>query len=161
MISYRQKPMWKALWQKWTIDTPAMLGDWLWDVFVVQLAAVLDRLTWRQIAAYIPLIILFLADSHDIPVSPALIFVGDLLAYIDIFAVLLLLGILGRLATIVFILKQATARAARVASGLMMEMRRLDFRHRRGRGAKGRKRLTGQPRHDDDEPVVIGGFAWA
>ena len=34
--------MWKTLWQKWTIDKPAALGDWLWDVFVVQLAALLD-----------------------------------------------------------------------------------------------------------------------
>jgi len=39
--------MWKALWQKWTIDRPAALGDWLWDVLVVQLAAFLDRLTLR------------------------------------------------------------------------------------------------------------------
>jgi len=39
--------MWKALWQKWTIDRPAMLGDWLWDIFVVQFAAFLNRLTLR------------------------------------------------------------------------------------------------------------------
>lgn len=31
--------MWKASWKKWTIDKPAILGDFLWDVFVVQLAA--------------------------------------------------------------------------------------------------------------------------
>ena len=36
--------MWKALWKKWTIDKPALLGDWLWDFFVVQLAALLNRL---------------------------------------------------------------------------------------------------------------------
>ena len=48
--------MWKALWKKWTIDKPAALGDWLWDVFVVQLAALLDRLTLRQIIAFIPVV---------------------------------------------------------------------------------------------------------
>jgi hypothetical protein len=40
--SYREvSPVWEALWRKWTIDRPALLGDWLWDVFVVQLAAFL------------------------------------------------------------------------------------------------------------------------
>ena len=35
--------MWKQLWQKWTIDKPAAFGDWLWQTFVVELAALLDH----------------------------------------------------------------------------------------------------------------------
>lgn len=148
--------MWKAFWQKWTIDKPAMLGDWLWNVLVVQFAAFLDGLTWRQIVTWIPVIILLLAYSHDIPVSPALVFVGDLLAYVDIFAVLLLLGVLSRVATILFVIRQEIARVRRLAGGLVSEARRrIDLRHRRERGSKGQRRLTGRSRNDDDEPVFV------
>jgi len=153
--------MWKALWQKWTIDRPAILGDWLWDVFVVQLAAFLDRLTLRRIIACIPVVILVLAYCHRIPIPPELMLLGDLLAYIDIFAVLFLLGMLSRAATILFIAKQVAARVGSLARSLMTDVRRLDIRHRRERGTKARKPLTGRPRNDDDEPVIAGVVAWA
>jgi len=74
---------------------------------------------------------------------------------------LFLLGILSRAATVVFLIKQVTARVARLANSLMTEAKRLDFRHRRERGANGRKRLTGRLRDDEDEPVITGGVAWA
>jgi hypothetical protein len=147
--------MWKELWNKWTIDKPAALGDWLWDVFVVQLAALLDRLTLRKIIALIPVVILILAYAHRIPIPPELMLVGDLLAYIDIFSVLFLLGVLSSAATILFVVKRATRRAARLVTGLPEGMRRLDFRHRRESGAKNRKRLTDRGKDDDDRHVVI------
>jgi hypothetical protein len=153
--------VWKALWKKWTIDKPAALGDWLWDVFVVQLAALLDRLTLRRIIAFIPVVILILAYYHRIPIPPELMLVGDLLAYIDVFSALFLLGLLTRAATVLFIVRQATVRAAGLLSSLLEGMRRLDFRHRREGGAKNRKRLTNRAKDDDDEPVVIHGVAWA
>src|SRR3977135_188731 len=103
--------MWKAFWRKWTIDKPAIIGDWLWDVFVVQLAALLDRLTLRQVIAFIPVVILVVAYYHKIPIPPELMLVGDLLAYIDIFSALFLLGVLTRAATVLFVVRQATARA--------------------------------------------------
>src|ERR1700690_3830047 len=117
--------MWKAFWKKLTIDKPANLGDWLWDVFVVQLAAFLDRLTLRRIIAFIPVVILVVAYYHRIPLPPELMLVGDLLAYIDIFSVLLLLGVMSRAATILFVIKQMTARVARLASSLMTHARGL------------------------------------
>jgi hypothetical protein len=157
----QERPMWKALWQTWTVDKPAAFGDWLWDVFVVPLADLLNRLTWRRVVAFVPLVILFLAYAHDIPVSPALIFVGDLLAYIDIFAVLFLLGLLSRAATILFIVRQAAARIAALASGQMARARRLDVRHRRERGSRSRPRPTGRPSNDDDVPVGVAGLAYA
>jgi hypothetical protein len=153
--------MWKAFWKKWTIDKPALLGDWLWNAFVVQLAAFLDRLTLRRIIAFIPVVVVVLAYHHQIPLPPELMLVGDFLAYIDLFSVLLLLGILSRVTTILFLLKQMTARVAGLASHLMTQMQRLDFRHRRERSSKGRNRLTGRPNNDDDELVFIGGFALA
>ena len=153
--------MWKGLWKKWTIDKPAFLGDWLWDIFVVQFAAFLDRLTLRRIIAIIPLVILVLAYAHNIPLPPELMLVGDLLAYIDIFSVLFLLGVLSRASTILFIMKQAITRVAGLVSSLLEAGRRLDFRHRREGGARHRMRLTDRAKQDDDRPEVILGVAWA
>lgn len=153
--------MWKTLWRKWTIDKPAALGDWLWEVFVVQLAALLDRLTLRKVIALIPIVILILAYDHKIPIPPTLMLVGDLLAYIDIFSMLFLLGVLSRIETISFMIKQATARSARLVSGLLEGVQRLDFRHRREGGARNRRRLTGRARNDEDGPIIIHGIAWA
>jgi signal transduction histidine kinase len=153
--------MWKALWKKWTIDKPVLAGDWLWDVLVVQFAAWLDRLTLRQIVAFIPILILVLAYYHKIPLPPELLLLGDLLAYIDIFSALFLLGILSRAATILFVIRQVASRIASLEHSLMTMARRLDFRHRRERVTKGRKRSAGRRGTADDAPVIVDGAAWA
>ena len=152
--------MWKALWKKWTLDKPAAFGDLLWDVFVVQFAALLDRLTIRKVIALIPIIILAVAYHHGIPLPPELMLAGDFLAYIDIFTVVLLVGMLSRATTILFAIKQAAAQFAQFANGMLALARRLDFRHRRSQGSKARQRLTGQSKNDD-EGFVVGGLAWA
>jgi hypothetical protein len=146
--------MWKAFWRKWTIDRPAAFGDLLWDVLVVQLAALLDRVTIRDIIAFIPVVILVWAYTHHIPLPPELLLVGDLLAYIDIFSVFFLLGVLSRIATILFVIKQARARLTGLASSLLKSVQ--DVRHRREARSRNRKRLTGSPKDDDGE-----GFGWA
>jgi hypothetical protein len=148
--------MWKAFWRKWTIDRPAAFGDLLWHVLVVQLAALLDRVTFRDIIAFIPVVILVWAYAHHIPLPPELMLLGDLLAYIDIFSMFFLLGVLSRIATIVFILRQARARVTGLARSLLT---RVDLRHRREARTRNRKRLTGPGKNDDDECGV--GFAWA
>jgi hypothetical protein len=154
--------MWKELWQRWTIDKPAAFGDLLWNVFVVQFAAFLDRFTIRKvIAIVVPMVFLAIAYHHGIALPPELMLVGDFLAYIDIFTVVLLFGVFSRATTILFVIKQAAARLARFGNGLMVAARRLDVRHRRERGTKARKRLTGQSRNDDDGRIGIGGLAWA
>ena len=153
--------MWKAFWKKWTIDKPARLGDWLWDVFVVQLAALLDRLTVRRMIALVPLVIFFLAYYQRVPLPPEFVFLGDLLAYIDVVSVLLIIGMLSRAATMLFLVKQATARIGALANRVVTEARRLDFRHRRAGGGSTRKRQGGRSKADDDEPFVIDGIAWA
>jgi len=152
--------MWKALWQKWTIDKPAALGDWLWDVFVVQFAAFLDRLTLRKIIALIPVIVVILATVHRIPIPPELMLVGDFLAYIDVFSVVFLLGILGRVSTILFMARQAMARVNWLANRIVEGAQRLDDRHRRERRVRHRKPRRGRAK-DDDEPAVTYGLAWA
>ncbi|MGJ4952927.1 hypothetical protein [Bradyrhizobium sp. HKCCYLS20291] len=153
--------MWKALWRTWTIDKPALLGDWLWDVLVVQFATLLDRLTWRRAIAFLPVIILGLAYYHSIPIPPELMLVGDILAYIDVFSVVLLVGLLSRVSTIVFVVKQATARLGRATNGLIAVARRLDARHRRARGASIRKRAIEASNKDSDGPAIVTGLAWA
>ena len=151
--------MWKQLWKKWTLDKPAAFGDLLWEVFVVQLAAFLDRLTLRRVIAFIPVVILVLAYSHSIPIPPELMLVGDVLAYIDIYSAILLVGLMSRATTILFALKQAAALVARLASNLLAGLQRLDFRHRREGGAR-RQQKAASRTCNDDEPAVAYGLAW-
>jgi hypothetical protein len=152
--------MWKALWQKWTIDKPAAFGDMLWDILVVQFAAFLDKITLRRVIALIPLVLVIWATVHRIPIPPEVMLVGDALAYIDVLSVLLLVSILGRASTILFMARQAMGRITWLANYLMDGARRLDFRHRRERRVRHRRRLIGRAK-DDDEPAAIYGLAWA
>jgi hypothetical protein len=153
--------MWQGLatlWRIWTVDKPAKLGDWLWDVFVVQFAAWLERLTLRRIIAVIPFVIVILAYGHNIPLPPELMLVGDLLAYLDIVSVLLLFSILSRVSTILFVVKQTVARAMQLALAVRGGLLRLDVRHRR---AGSRRRQVKAGRTDDDGCPAIREVAWA
>jgi hypothetical protein len=155
-----ERSMWRRAWQKWTIDKPAAFGDWLWDVFVVEFAAFLDRLTLRKVIAFIPVVILGLAYAHSIPLPPELLLVGDMLAYIDIFSIVLLVSVMSRVATILFTMKQAAASAARLATRLLTAIKRLDVRHCREASSTRRNRITSKKRAGDDE-ASIAGIAWA
>jgi hypothetical protein len=148
--------MFKQLWKTWTVDKPAAFGDLLWEIFVVRLAAWLDRLTLRRIIALIPVVVLILAYAHRIPIPPELMLVGDLLAYIDIFSVILLLSILGRVTALWFFAKQAADHAVKLASRVLAGVQRFDVRHRRERRVRNRKRLGGRTKLDDEYPVVEG-----
>src|ERR1700728_1650873 len=115
--------MWKQFWRKWTVDKLATLGDWLWKVLVVELAALLDRLTWRQVIAFVPVLVLLLAYAHNIPLPPEGLLVGDMLAYIDIYSLILLVGLLGRAATILYLVRQAARHLIRLAGDAYMILR--------------------------------------
>ena len=152
--------MFKQLWKKWTIDRPAAFGDLLWEILVVQLAAWLDRLTLRRTVALIPVVFLILAYAHRIPIPPELMLVGDVLAYIDIFSVIVLLSILGRVTALWFFARQAAERAIKLAGRVLVGMQRFDFRHRREHSVRRRRRLTGRTKRDDEYPAVEG-LVWA
>ena len=152
--------MWKQIWRKWTIDKPAAFGDWLWKIFVVELAAFLDRLTLRQVIAFIPVVILVVAYAHNIPIPPELILVGDMLAYIDIFSIILLLSLIGRAATILYLVRQAAERLLELARHARMRLRRPDSRHRRAAGARKPRRSIVRAKKDDDHAPIYG-IAWA
>lgn len=139
----------KNWWRRWTYKVPLAIGDALWEVLVVQLAALLDRLTVRKVVAFIPVAILVLAYYHRIPIPPELMLVGDFLAYIDIFSVLILLGVLSRVTTIMFVVKQAMARIALLFGGVVTHLQRLDVRNRRQRGAPTRPGRKPAPSEDD------------
>jgi hypothetical protein len=150
----------KRFWKKWTVDEPAAFGDWLWDVFVVQLAARLERLTLREVIAFIPVLILILAYLHRIPIPPELMLLGDLLAYIDVFAMIFLLSMIGRAGLALYVMKRTVERTIRCVSTVLIGLRRSDFRHRRANGAP-RRGVGGRTKNEDDGCVPIDGFAWA
>jgi hypothetical protein len=152
--------MWKRFWRKWTVDKPAALGDWLWEIWVVELAAFLSRLTIRQVIAFIPVVILVVAYAHSIPLPPELMLVGDLLAYIDVFSMILLLSLLGRAATILYVIRQAAEHLRGLLSRARIKLRP-DSRHRRVGGAGNRKRWIVRTKDDDDGRIPIHGMAWA
>lgn len=139
----------KRWWRRWTYEVPLAISDALWEVLVVQLAALLDRLTVRKVIAFIPVVILIGAYYHSVPIPPELLLIGDFLAYIDIFSVLILLGVLSRVTTILFVVRQVTARLAALAGHIVTHLQRLDVRHRRQRGAPTRPRRRPAPSEDD------------
>jgi len=149
----------KTLWRAWTIDRPAALGDCLWEVCVVQFAAWLDRLTLRKVIAFIPVLILVLAYGHNIPLPPELMLVGDILAYLDVVSVLLLFGILSRVSTIVFILKQAMLRARELTTIMGHALSRL--RSPRGRARRATRGRRADGADDGDDGIQLWpDFAW-
>jgi hypothetical protein len=151
----------KHWWRRWTYEVPLAIGDALWEVLVVQLAALLDRVTVRKVIAFIPVVILIAAYYHSIPIPPELMLVGDFLAYIDIFSVLILIGVLSRITTILFVVKQASERIASLAGSLVGRMQRRDARHRRQRGAPARPRQSDQSEDDRAYGSVWGQAALA
>jgi len=152
--------MWKQIWRKWTIDKPAAFGDCLWEAFVVELAAFLDRLTLRQVIAFIPVVILIVAYAHSIPIPPELILVGDILAYIDIFSMILLLSFMTRAATILYTVRQAAEHLLELVSHAHIRLRRPDSRHRRAGGMRNPGRSIVRANKDDDHTPIYG-IAWA
>jgi hypothetical protein len=154
--------MWKQIWRKWAIDKPAAFGDLLWEMFVVELAALLERLTLRKVIAFIPILILAVAYAHSIPIPPELLLVGDALAYIDIFSMIFLLSLIGRAAAILYFVRQAGEHVLRLVSLVRTRLRRPDYsRHQRVGGAKNRRRSTVRAKNDDDGHVPIYEIAWA
>jgi hypothetical protein len=152
--------MWKQFWKKWTIDKPAAFGDLLWEVLVVQFAAwlnQLDRLTIKHVITVGLALILLLAYINRVPIHPGVMLLGDMLAYIDVFSMLFLLGMLSRASTILFIMKQAAGSALRLARSALARVQRLDLRHRRDSSVLRRKRPKSWARDEDDE----GAFAAA
>lgn len=142
----------KQWWQRWTYEVPLAIGDALWEVLVVQLAALLDRLTVRKVIAFIPVVILIGAYYHSIPIPPELMLVGDFLAYIDVFSVLFLLGVLSRITTILFVVKQAAARIASLADRVVGQLPRLHVRHRRRAPTRPRRK----PSQSEDDRAYGG-----
>ena len=153
--------MWKLLWRKWTVDRPAALGDWLWQVLVVEFAALLDRVTWRQVIAFVPILILLLAYAHDIPIPPEFLFVSDLMAYIDIYSMILLLGVLARAAAILYVARQAARPVIRLIGYAFMVLRLPGSRYRRMSGPRNRPGWIARPKNEDDRLTSPNGIAWA
>ena len=152
--------MWKQLWKKWTLDKPAAFGDLLWEVFVVQLAAFLDRLTLRQVIAFIPVVILVLAYSHSIPIPPELMLVGDVLAYLDIYSAILLLGLMSRVTTILFCPETGRSACCQTREQSACGLATAGFPSPPRRWREASKKAASRT-GNDDEPAIVYGLAWA
>jgi hypothetical protein len=148
--------MWKHIWRKWTIDKPADFGDWLWKIFVVELADLLDRLTLRQVIAFTPIVILAVAYAHNVPIPPELMLVGDVLAYIDVFSIIMLLSLMGRVTTIFYAVRQTAEHLLQLVHHARTSLRR----YRQAGGTRKPRRLIGRTKKDDD-PAPLYGTAWA
>jgi hypothetical protein len=155
----------KNWWWRWTVEKPAAFGDLLWDVLVVQFADFLNRLTIRKVVSFIPVVALVVAYSHNVPVSPALLLLGDAMAYLDILAILFLIEAIARAGTILYVMRRMAGHAIRMATAVVLGIRRLDFRHRRSSAShrtSNRKRLISRSRkQDDDDGVPAYGVAFA
>jgi hypothetical protein len=95
-------------WQKWTIDKPAALGDWLWIVFVVQFAAFLDQLTFRRVLEIFAITLLALFFVQTFPIDLAFLFAGDILMYLEIVALASLVAASVRVKALLHYLAQSS-----------------------------------------------------
>lgn len=84
---------------------------------------------------------------------------GRPLAYIDIFSMILLLSLLARAATILYVMRQAVEHLRGLIGHVRIKLRRPDSRPRRVRGAI-RRWIVGA-KNDEDGPLPIDGMAWA
>jgi hypothetical protein len=84
--------------------------------------------------------------------------VGDLLAYLDIFSILLLLSVVGRVSALLYVARQVAARALGLISLARQRLRRPDSRR------QSQTRSTGRPpvqTKTEDDGVPVFGLAWA
>ena len=87
-----------------------------------------------------------------------MLLVGDLLAYLDIFSIVLLLSVIGRVSAILYVVRQMADRVLRLGSLARQRLRRPDSR-RKTRVARTRTPSV-QPKNEDDG-VPAFGLAWA
>ena len=106
--------------------------------------------------AFIPVVILVVAYAHSIPIPPELILVGDMLAYIDVFSIILLLSLMGRAATILYAVRQAAEHLLQLVRHARIRLRR----HRRADGARKPRRLIARAKKDDRHAPIYD-VAWA
>jgi hypothetical protein len=86
--------------------------------------------------------------------------VGDLLAYIDVFAMVFLISMIGRMGVIMYVLKRTIDFAISCVSGALTRLRRLDFRHRRANSEGHRRRGSNQAKQSGDgDYVPVRAFA--
>ena len=96
----------KNWWRRWSYEIPLAFSDALWDVLVVQFAAVLDRLTLRKVLEFVAIAILAIAFAQTFPIDIAFLFAGDTLMYLEfIIAVRLATGKLHLVETLRFALR--------------------------------------------------------
>jgi hypothetical protein len=142
-----------AWWQKWTVEKPAALGDWLWTVFVVQFADFLNRLTLRRVLEIIAITVLALAFIQTLPVDLAFLFAGDTLMYLEIVTLTSLVTANLRVRGLLRCLAQASKNAWNVVVNVIYRII-LRVRMARQRRTKTRVVTARTKGPNNDRPVV-------
>jgi hypothetical protein len=84
---------------------------------------------------------------------------GDLLAYIDVFAMIFLLSMIGRAGMALYVIKRTVERTIQCVNAVLIALRRFDFRHPRATGLP-RRGVGGGAKNEDDGCMPVDGFAW-
>jgi hypothetical protein len=141
-------------WRRWSYEIPLAISDALWDVLVVQFAALLDRLTLRRVLEFVAIAVLVMAFAQTFPIDLAILFAGDTLMYLEIVVAIRLAA--GR-AQIIAMVRQI----ARLALGLShAAMRHPASRLGRWRERRRASRITRPtiPGRSDDDPAPAWGM---
>jgi hypothetical protein len=86
--------------------------------------------------------------------------VGDVLAYLDIFSVIMLVSVVGRASTILCVLRRAADHLLGLVNDARAVLLRPDSRHPRIT-SRSRRRSNTRSKTDDDGDVFLHGIAWA
>jgi hypothetical protein len=138
----------KSWWQKWTVDKPAAFGDWLWLVFVVQLANLLNRLTVRRVIEVIAITLLTIMFVQTLPLDLAILFAGDTLLYLE------LVTLASLLATTVRISRTLSHAMLSVKNGLCAVVALIPRLIRHARMPRSKKPAVRRKRPSDDRPAL-------
>jgi hypothetical protein len=146
------------LWQKLTIDWPCAFGDWLWAIFVVALAAFLDRLTFKRVVLLVVLALATYAFLQIASIDLAFVWGMDVMFYFDIATAVMLIAARARARQMLLVADRRIREAAQIVSTAIGQYR-TGMRQRRNAIAMRRKRGVSIPKRSDDEPAAwIGGM---
>lgn len=79
--------------QKLSIDLPCALGDWLWAMFVVEIARLLDKITRRRLLHVIGFLILLYFFDQVVALDLTFLFGVDLGLLMEVAAALFVLAL--------------------------------------------------------------------
>ena len=146
------------LWQKLTIDWPCVLGDWLWNNFILAIVGFLNRLTIRRIVIFVGVLLIAAAAAQLLTADLAIVFAGDAMFYFEIATAVYLVAARGHALRGLQIASRVIRQALQNLTNMFS---RFGGRQRRNANAVRRKVGTDSPKRSDDEPAAWIGDIYA